>query len=59
MLFYLNKETTNASEEDMERFLSMPSKWLLIQTIDPKTGEVIGDLFDSQCCIAEGRGSRR
>ena len=52
------KEATNASDEDLERFLSMPFKELQIQTIDPKTGEVIGYLFDSQRCIAEGRGKR-
>jgi hypothetical protein len=50
------KETTNASDEDLDRFLSMPYKELQIQTTDPKTGEVIGYLFDSQRCIAEGRG---
>ena len=53
------KETTNASDEDLERFLSMPYKSLQIQTIDPKTGEVIEYLFDSQRCIAEGRGKRQ
>ena len=53
------KETTNASDEDLERFLSMPYKELQIQTIDPKTGEVIAYLFDSQRCIAEGRGKRQ
>ncbi|MHC4205639.1 MAG: hypothetical protein ACYSTT_13380, partial [Planctomycetota bacterium] len=53
------KETTNASDEDIERFLSMPYKSLQIQTIDPKTGEVIEYLFDSQRCIAQGRGRRQ
>jgi hypothetical protein len=53
------KETINASDEDIERFLSMPYKSLQIQTIDPKTGEVIEYLFDSQRCIAEGRGRRQ
>jgi len=53
------KETTNASDEDLERFVSMPYKSLQIQTIDPKTGEVIEYLFDSQRCIAEGRGRRQ
>ncbi len=50
------KETTNASDEDMERFLSMPYKSLQIQTIDPKTGERIGYFFDSLRCIAKGTG---
>ena len=54
-----SKELTNASDEDIERFLSMPYKSLQIQTIDPKTGEVIEYLFDSQRCIAEGRGRRQ
>ena len=49
-------KTINASDEDIERFLSMPFKELQIHTIDPKTGERIGYLFDSQRCIAEGRG---
>ena len=49
-------ETTKASDEDLEVFLSMPYKSLQIQTIDPKTGERIGYLFDSMRCIAEGRG---
>jgi len=55
----VSKEMTNASDEDIERFLSMPYKSLQIQTIDPKTGEVIEYLFDSQRCIAEGRGRRQ
>ncbi len=55
----VSKEMTNASDEDIERFLSMPYKSLQIQTIDPKTGEVIEYLFDSQRCIAEGRGKRQ
>ena len=53
------KKTTNASDEDLERFLNMPYNELQIHTIDPKTGEVIGYLFDSQRCIAEGRGRRQ
>jgi hypothetical protein len=50
------KETINISDEDWERFLSMPYKSLVIQTIDPKTGERIGYLFDSLRCIAKGTG---
>ncbi|MHC4087210.1 MAG: hypothetical protein ACYSU5_18665 [Planctomycetota bacterium] len=53
------KETTNASDEDIERFLSMPFKELQIHTIDPKTGEIVGYLFDSMRCIAAGRGRRQ
>jgi len=55
----MSKEMTNASDEDIERFLSMPYKSLQIQTIDPKTSEVIEYLFDSQRCIAQGRGGRQ
>ena len=51
-----SKEMTNASDEDIERFLSMPYKSLQIQTIDPKTGERIGYFFDSMRCIAKGTG---
>jgi len=50
------KETFKASDEDLERFLSMPYNLLQIYTIDPKTGERIGYAFDSMRCIAEGRG---
>jgi len=38
---------------------SNPFKELQLHTIDPKTGEVIGYLFDSMRCIAEGRGRRQ
>jgi hypothetical protein len=50
------KEAFKASDEDIERFLSMPYKLLQIYTIDPKTGQRIGYCFDSMRCIAEGRG---
>ena len=44
------KGTTNASDEELERFVSMPYKSLQIQTIDPKTGERIGYFFDNRTC---------
>jgi hypothetical protein len=50
------KETINASDEDLEKLLSMPYKSLQIQTIDPKTGERIGYCFDSMRCIGKGTG---
>ena len=53
------KDTLNYSDKEIERLTSNPYKALLIQTIDPKTGEVIGYLFDSMRCIAQGRGKRR
>ncbi len=37
---------------------SNPFKELQLHTIDPKNGERIGYFFDSQRCIAEGRGRR-
>lgn len=53
------KKKRSASDEDIERFLSLPYKSLEFYTIDPKTGEVFGYMFDSQRCIAEGRGRRQ
>jgi hypothetical protein len=50
------KKTLHASDEEIEKFQSSTFKELQIHTIDPKTGEVIGYLFDSLRCIAEGRG---
>ncbi len=50
------KDTLRASDEDIERMLSMPFKELQIHTIDPKTGERIGYLFDSMRCVAKGTG---
>jgi hypothetical protein len=44
------------SDEELERFVSMPYKSLLIQTIDPKTGERIAYCFDSQRLYGQGRG---
>ncbi len=52
------KDTLGASDEDIERSQSSTFKELQIHTIDPKTGEVIGYLFDSLRCIAEGKGKR-
>jgi len=53
------KETLHASDEEIERFQSSTFKSLEIHTIDPKTGEIIGYLFDSLRCIAKGRGNRQ
>jgi len=53
------KKMTNASDEVLERYLSMPYEALGIYTIDQKTGEVIGYLFESQRCTAQGRGKRQ
>ncbi len=53
------KDTLRASDKDIERSRSSTFKELQIHTIDPETGEVIGYLFDSLRCIAEGRGRRQ
>ena len=44
------------SDEELERFVSMRYSMLLIQTIDPKTGERIAYCFDSQRLYGQGRG---
>ena len=54
-----HKETLHASDEDIERSQSSTFECLQIHTIDPKTGEVFGYLFDSLRCIAEGTGKRQ
>jgi hypothetical protein len=50
------KESTQASDEEIKRFVSSPFKSLQIFTISPNTGEIIGYLFDSLRSIAEGKG---
>jgi len=50
------KEIMPAPDEDMEGFLSSSFKELEIRTIDTKTGELTGYLFDSLRCIAKGTG---
>jgi hypothetical protein len=52
------KETLHASDEDIKKFQSSTFKELQIHTIDPKTGEIVGFLFDSLRCMARGRGKR-
>jgi len=50
------KDTLNYSDEDVERLKNNPYKSILIHTIDPKTGERLGYLFDSMRCVATGTG---
>ena len=52
------KETLHASDEEIKKFQSSTFKSLEFHTIDPKTGETIGYLFDSLRCVAVGRGKR-
>ena len=53
------RETLHASDEEIEKFQSSTFKELRIHTIDPKSGEVVGYLFDSMRCVAKGRGRRQ
>jgi predicted RNA-binding protein Jag len=53
------REILHASDEDIERSQSSTFKELQIHTIDPKTSEIIGYLFDSLRCIAKGIGRRQ
>jgi hypothetical protein len=48
----------HASDEEIERFKNSPYKALEVYTIDQKSGEVVGYLFDSLRCIATGKGKR-
>jgi hypothetical protein len=52
------KQTMHATDEEIEKFRGSTFRELQIHTIDPKTGEVIGYLFDSLRCMAKGRGKR-
>ncbi len=52
------KKTMHASDEDIAKFKSSTFKSIEIHTVDPKTGEIIGYLFDSMRCIAKGTGRR-
>ncbi len=54
---YLKKHM-HASDAEIERFRRAGYQQLEIYTVDPKTGEVIGFLFDSLRCVATGRGRR-
>jgi len=48
----------HASDAEIERFKGAGYQGMEIYTIDQKTGEVIGYLFDSLRCMATGRGKR-
>ncbi len=50
------KKTTKVSDDELERFVNMPYKSVLIQTICPKTGERIAYCFDSQRLYGQGTG---
>jgi hypothetical protein len=52
------KETMHASDEDIAKFQGSIFRSIEIYTVEPKTGEIIGYLFDSMRCIAKGTGKR-
>ncbi len=54
---YLKKHL-QATDEEIERFRRAGYHMLEVYTIDQKTGEVIGFLFDNLRCVATGRGKR-
>ena len=48
----------NLSDSDIEKIRNSSFESLEIYTIDPKTGEITGYLFDSLRCTAKGTGKR-
>jgi len=48
----------NLSDSDIDKVRNSSFESLEIYTIDPKTGEITGYLFDSLRCIAKGTGKR-
>jgi hypothetical protein len=52
------KKNMHASDDEIEQFKKSPYKAMEIYTVDQKTGEVVGYLFDSLRCMAQGRGKR-
>ena len=46
------------SDSDIEKMRKSTFESLEVYTIDPKTGEVVGYLFDSLRCVARGTGKR-
>jgi hypothetical protein len=46
----------HATDEEIERFQSVPFRGLELYTVDQETGDVVGYMFDSLRCIATGRG---
>ena len=50
------KQHLHATDGEIERFRRSGYQALEIYTIDQKTGEVIGYLFDNLRCVATGRG---
>jgi len=53
------KKNMRASDAEIERFQREGYQSMEIYTIDESTGEVVGYLFDSLRCTANGRGKRQ
>jgi hypothetical protein len=52
------KTHMHATDSEIERFRRGGYQAMEVYTIDQKTGEVVGFLFDSLRCVATGRGKR-
>jgi hypothetical protein len=52
------KENMHLSDSDIEKMRNSTFESMEIYTIEPKTGEITGYLFDSLRCIAKGTGKR-
>jgi hypothetical protein len=52
------RHTRHTSEEDIKRLQDLPFEHLELQTVDPKTGEIVAYMFDSWRCVAKGTGTR-
>ncbi len=53
------KKSMETSDQEAEKFKRLIHKEIELSTIEPETGEVIGYLFDSLRCIAQGKGRRQ
>jgi hypothetical protein len=53
------KKSMETSNQEAEKYKRLTHKEIELSTIDPKTGGVIGYLFDSLRCIAQGKGRRQ
>jgi hypothetical protein len=51
------KAQLHATDEEIDRFQSMPFRGLEVYTVDQETGDVLGYMFDSLRSIATGRGA--
>ncbi|HXK37035.1 MAG TPA: hypothetical protein VJ553_05645 [Candidatus Paceibacterota bacterium] len=52
------RQTAHASQDDIERLRHLSTEQMEFRTIDPQTGAIIGYLFDSWRCVAQGTGKR-